>query len=108
MRKIDPGEKFPWDFLHRAGVGHWVEPAPMAGEALSPGARGQDVMLLQKRLAAYGYGLRPSGFYDHDTTMVVTAFQRHFRPALAVGVADHSTVQTLNALSAARPQRLVA
>jgi N-acetylmuramoyl-L-alanine amidase len=31
IRKVDPGERFPWAKLHAAGVGHWVEPAPITG-----------------------------------------------------------------------------
>ena len=31
VRKVDPGEKFPWARLHQAGVGHWVEPTPVTG-----------------------------------------------------------------------------
>jgi N-acetylmuramoyl-L-alanine amidase len=34
---------------------------------------------------------------------VVTAFQRHFRPARVDGVADHSTLTTLQALLASQP-----
>jgi N-acetylmuramoyl-L-alanine amidase len=34
---------------------------------------------------------------------VVTAFQRHFRPARVDGVADHSTLTTLQALLAGLP-----
>jgi N-acetylmuramoyl-L-alanine amidase len=34
---------------------------------------------------------------------VVTAFQRHFRPARVDGVADHSTLNTLQALLASLP-----
>ena len=34
---------------------------------------------------------------------VVTAFQRHFRPAKVDGIADRSTRQTLRALLAALP-----
>ena len=28
-RKLDPGEAFPWQRLHEAGVGHWVAPSPV-------------------------------------------------------------------------------
>jgi N-acetylmuramoyl-L-alanine amidase len=35
---------------------------------------------------------------------VITAFQRHFRPARLDGVADHSTLSTLRALLASLPQ----
>lgn len=31
IRKVDPGENFPWQRLHAGGVGHWVEPSPIAG-----------------------------------------------------------------------------
>jgi N-acetylmuramoyl-L-alanine amidase len=45
-----------------------------------------------------------TGRYDGKTTDVVTAFQRHFRPERVDGVADHSTLTTLNELLATRPQ----
>lgn len=38
IRKVDPGEKFPWAELHRAGIGHWVEPATITGGASSSAA----------------------------------------------------------------------
>src|SRR5205085_2194046 len=43
-----------------------------------------------------------SGIYDFATLEVVTAFQRHFRPALLDGIADVSTVTTLKDLLTAR------
>jgi N-acetylmuramoyl-L-alanine amidase len=101
-RKRDPGELFPWDELFRAGIGLWVPPAPLGADALSLGTRGQDVATLQKRLAAYGYGVATNGFYGDDTRLAVTAFQRHFRPARVDGLADRSTLDTLDALLAAR------
>ena len=103
-RKIDPGETFPWARLHKAGVGHWVAPAPPAkGKILAPGDAGREVTLLQKRLARYGYGLDISKVYDAQTERVVRAFQRHFRPALVDGRADGSTRRTLGALISALP-----
>lgn len=98
-RKDDPGELFPWNRLHAAGIGHWVEPAPIVeGETLKPGDSGDRVAALQRDLAAYGYGLAPSGTFDADTAAVVRAFQRHFRPALVDGIADRSTLDTLERL----------
>ena len=46
---------------------------------------GDAVMRLQEALRAYGYGIPCTGEYCEDTEFVVTAFQRHFRPALADG-----------------------
>jgi N-acetylmuramoyl-L-alanine amidase len=98
-RKNDPGEKFPWDRFAAAGVGLWVEPAPIApGRTLSANDKGHEVEQLQKQLARYGYDLKVSGLYDDNTRSVVTAFQRHFRPARVDGLADPSTITTLRRL----------
>lgn len=95
-RKIDPGEKFDWAQLHGAGVGHWVEAAPFEeGAHLGPGEDGEAVLRLQSLLAHYGYGIERTGIYDAMTRTVVAAFQRHFRPARIDGIADRSTLDTL-------------
>ena len=99
VRKSDPGEKFPWRRLYRAGIGAWVEAAPPADtDAFAPGAAGVEVAALQEALGRYGYGIDPTGTYDGHTAQVVAAFQRHFRPARVDGRADRSTRDTLNAL----------
>jgi N-acetylmuramoyl-L-alanine amidase len=102
-RKRDPGETFPWRRLAEAGVGLWVEPAPIvAGTMLALGETGGAVADLQRALADYGYGVGVTGRYDEITKEVVTAFQRHFRPARVDGIADLSTVRTLNKLLSAK------
>ncbi|ESY68473.1 MULTISPECIES: N-acetylmuramoyl-L-alanine amidase [Mesorhizobium] len=100
-RKVDPGEKFPWRALFDAGVGHLVPAVPVRrGAALKPGDSGADVEALQSMLALYGYGAEISGVFDHQTRIVVEAFQRHFRPRLVDGLADGSTMRTLQKLLA--------
>jgi N-acetylmuramoyl-L-alanine amidase len=107
-RKQDPGELFPWADLHRAGLGHWVQPAPIRdGRILSLGNRDHAVEDAQAALGKYGYGIAPSGVFDAATETVVAAFQRHFRPARVDGVIDASTLATLDALIAARPSPCV-
>jgi N-acetylmuramoyl-L-alanine amidase len=102
-RKSDPGEKFPWARLHRAGIGAWAAPIPDAGAAAcGPGDRGAAVAALQDALKRYGYGIEANGLYDDLTMAVVTAFQRHFRPARVDGIADRGTIDVLHALLAAR------
>lgn len=101
-RKQDPGEKFPWQRLYAQGVGLWVPPTPLGSDAgLTLGARGEKVFELQRLLADYGYGLPTNGEYDALTEAVVRAFQLHFRPQRADGIADASTIATLRALLAA-------
>ena len=100
-RKEDPGERFDWQRLHDKGIGHWVPPEPRAGdEGMVWGDAGDEVFALQEALESYGYGISVTGFYDKDTEIVVTAFQRHFRPAWVNGRADASTIATLEKLAA--------
>lgn len=104
-RKKDPGEKFPWRLLADSGVGHWVEPAPIVrSEHKMLGASGDQVSELQQALARYGYDVPVTGRYDNKTVDVVAAFQRHFRPEQVDGVADASTLTTLNDLLALLPK----
>lgn len=99
VRKVDPGEKFPWGKLHSAGVGHWVEPAPIgSGRFFQRGDRGQPIEALQSMLSLYGYGTEISGEFCSKTEGDVAAFQRHFRPQQVDGIADISTIDTLHRL----------
>ena len=103
QRKLDPGEKFPWERLHRAGVGAWIAPSPIRpGAVLTLRDSGPEVADLQAALRDYGYGIEANGVYDDLTEAVVTAFQRHFRTDCVDGRADQSTIDTLRTLLAAR------
>jgi N-acetylmuramoyl-L-alanine amidase len=104
-RKRDPGENFPWERLHAAGVGHWIKAAPLNsdGRFFSRGDRGTPVEALQAMLGLYGYDQPITGAFDETMERVVTAFQRHFRPERVDGVADASTITTLRNLIASRP-----
>jgi N-acetylmuramoyl-L-alanine amidase len=102
-RKKDPGEKFPWARLARAGVGHWVAPEPVnwADPGMARDAAGPLIAAVQTKLAQYGYGIEPTGGFDPKTEFVVKAFQRHFRPERVDGRIDQSTITTLERLAAA-------
>lgn len=105
VRKVDPGEKFPWDRLAAGGVGHWVEPAALGGgRFFQQGDSGKPVEALQSMLSLYGYGVEISGEYDAKTAGCVEAFQRHFRAARVDGIADVSTIDTLHRLLTALPR----
>lgn len=102
-RKVDPGEKFPWDHLAREGVGLWVPEAALStgGRAFCEGDEGQPVRALQAMFAMFGYGLQITGVFDAQTKAVVEAFQRHWRRSRVDGVADAATIATLRDLMAA-------
>ncbi len=95
-RKIDPGEKFPWDRLAAAGVAaHRPEPTAEGGPWTGPGASGRSVEELQAMLALYGYGIEITGRFEPLTQAVVEAFQRRFRPSRVDGVVDAATLSIL-------------
>jgi N-acetylmuramoyl-L-alanine amidase len=99
-RKIDPGEKFPWPKLARAGLGVVGRAGAPGKPLLRPGDAGAAVEDLQAMLAAFGYGIEVTGRYDAATETVVAAFQRHFRPRRVDGVADRSSLNLLRRLLA--------
>jgi N-acetylmuramoyl-L-alanine amidase len=105
VRKVDPGENFPWRKLYESGVGHWVKPTPVSGgRFFQLGESGQPIEALQSMLSLYGYDIEITGHYCDRTKGVVEAFQRHFRPKLVDGIADFSTIDTLHRLLATLPK----
>jgi N-acetylmuramoyl-L-alanine amidase len=88
-RKQDPGELFDWARLATAGIGLW--PTTGDGRPRPPGR-------LQAELARFGYAVPQSGRLDHPTRTVISAFQRHFRPARVDGIPDRATLGRLDGL----------
>jgi len=82
-RKEDPGELFDWEGLARNGVGLW--PAEEGSAPADPAAL----------LAAIGYRT------DLPLPVLLTAFQRHWRPGRVDGIADAATLARLAAVAAA-------
>ena len=93
-RKIDPGERFDWQYLHAQGIGHWVPPSPPDDTALSPAG----LLDFQRLLAAYGYDIGITGILDERTRKATDAFTRHFRPALVTSAPDISALRTAERL----------
>jgi N-acetylmuramoyl-L-alanine amidase len=97
-RKQDPGERFGWKRLAKAGHGLWVEPSAAPGPSFSPGDEGFPVAMIRNALARIGYDCPPGQTYDDDLAVLVAAFQRHWRPSLVDGRADGDTRARLMAL----------
>lgn len=98
-RKIDPGEHFPWEKLAADGVGLWPgEQGEGEGWVLRAGDAGEEVAALKRDLAAFGYGINSDSNYDERCRLVVSAFQRHFRPERVSGEADAETRARLKRL----------
>jgi len=99
-RKQDPGELFDWPRLAKQNLAVWPDPYPVGSNTLREGDANDDVLALQADLGAVGYGIVADGRYGPATAAVITAFQRHYRPALVDGVADPDTRAMLAGLVA--------
>ncbi|WP_439634017.1 N-acetylmuramoyl-L-alanine amidase [Glycocaulis sp.] len=84
-RKIDPGEKFPWEMLAREGVGLWPDGAV---PARPDEPRAADL------LNAIGYNP------DLPLSILLTEFQRRYRPVRLDGVLDDERMGLIEALAA--------
>jgi N-acetylmuramoyl-L-alanine amidase len=101
-RKTDPGERFAWDRLARAGIGLWPQGVHAhAGRTYGPDDVGGAIAAAQNQLEAYGYELSVTGVLDEETALVLSAFQRHFRPARVDGLLDGETIGLIEAVLAA-------
>lgn len=98
QRKIDPGPRFPWARLHRAGIGAWPDPARVAAYRIRFADTPPTIGQWQQALAAYGYPVIASGELDDQTRAALRAFQMHFRPARYDGNPDAESAAILWAL----------
>ena len=93
-RKQDPGELFPWRALASGGIGFWPDDA------------GLDVVDAAPADAPPGGAPRRRIGYQVDAgspaatlASVITAFQRHWRPARVDGIADLGTWRMVDAVA---------
>ena len=93
-RKTDPGEMFPWQRLAEAGIGLWPNLHPPLEGGSENSSTAKDFP--GRGLARFGYGVPPE--VDVPLEAVVTAFQRHFRPAKIDGIADDECRAILTSL----------
>jgi N-acetylmuramoyl-L-alanine amidase len=100
MRKTDPGERFDWRGLARAGIGVWPgRPTAMP----DTGPYGDEQVMAseaQLRLKRIGYTVEATGRVDEATSVVLTAFQRRFRPRRIDGRLDAETFALIDAVAA--------
>jgi len=91
-RKLDPGEFFDWKKLANNGIGIWPNAnTPLNKQEIQETkceVDDRDVALLQGKLARFGYQIDITGEYDKQTSLVVMAFQRHFRQNHITGMLD--------------------
>ena len=100
-RKQDPGAHFDWQRLAGEGVGLWFDQTDLGDEREALLLRARDeIKGLQEKLCEIGYGLDITGEFDERTHLVITAFQRHYRPCFVNGVLDRQTADLIDLLHA--------
>ena len=91
LRKLDPGERFPWERLAQDGVGLW----PMTGsQDLSTQTPDASVAA---ELLNIGYGFEPE--VPGALNAVTRAFQQRWRSSSANGVLDEETTSLIIQIS---------
>lgn len=104
-RKADPGELFDWARCAREGIGFWPTLTPGAKPStplfVPLEASGASVESAQEALNFIGYECDVNGRFDAKTLMLISAFQRHWRPERVDGVLDPDTIARLQAIIAA-------
>lgn len=99
-RKQDPGEKFPWQELSRAGIGYWPDIKEADQRVLfEAGARDRGVSIVQSGLGYLGYKAQVTGVLDSETRLIIAAFQRRYRPSKVDGHIDVHTMEILTHLA---------
>ena len=91
-RKKDPGEKFPWKYFAKLGIGNWHS----VSEQILNKNRRRKISLLDKKkffnnLSKIGYSVKipPKLKKDKVLNFITCAFQRRFRQELINGKIDH-------------------
>ena len=90
-RKKDPGEKFPWKYLAKFGIGKWHS-LPQKNLIKN---RGKKISLIDKKiffknLLSIGYSIKSPTKIKKDKflNLITIAFQRRFRPEIVDGKID--------------------
>ncbi len=115
-RKADPGSKFPWQELAAKGIGLW--PTPTATQAAGTKEQVQKLLEACGYAKPHGYGKKGDAYVFVDdpaappagvsgvvrvgTEDILKAFQLHYLPAQANGVASVETMRMLEGLAAAQ------
>jgi N-acetylmuramoyl-L-alanine amidase len=93
-RKEDPGERFDWQGLAENGVGLWPSGVPDLGTT-GVVRNANSLRPVRAALAEIGYRVAPEGGLEPALSIVLQAFQRHWRPEAITGQADDGTLGRL-------------
>ena len=89
LRKIDPGEKFPWKKLSFKKIGKWYRKKKININFDKKKMK----ILFFKNLTKLGYRHFNTHKNNNNNTKVIKSFQRHYLPNNVTGVMDQKTYE---------------
>ena len=92
LRKIDPGEKFPWKKLSKHGIGKWYVKVNNKNKINQKKMEA----LFFKNLQKVGYRYVTNTKINLKNKMIVKAFQRHYLPNNITGKINQKTFKIAN------------
>ena len=97
MRKIDPGEKFPWKLLSKKKIGIWHK----VNSKILKSLRGKETEINLNKFIIY---LKNLGYYmefsnSNELRKIIKIFQMRFRPELVDGKLDSECYKIAKSLN---------
>ena len=96
LRKKDPGEKFPWKFLSKKGVGLWHKISLNNLKKLRRKNIDFKINIFIKKLKKFGYYTKYEN--SNELKKIIKSFQRRFRPELVNGKLDQECLKIIKSL----------
>ena len=89
LRKLDPGEKFPWKKLSKYNLGYWHKDNK---KKLKPTNDKKIENLFFKNLFKIGYRYFKVNKRTKDDRLIIRSFQQHYLPQKVSGKIDQKTL----------------
>jgi N-acetylmuramoyl-L-alanine amidase len=90
LRKLDPGEKFPWKKLSKYNLGYWYENSIKKFKLIN---QKKVENLFFKNLYKIGYRYFKPGNTSRRNKLIVKSFQQHYFPNNVSGKIDKKTLK---------------
>jgi N-acetylmuramoyl-L-alanine amidase len=90
LRKLDPGEKFPWNFLSTRGTAIWYPQLKLENNTLDPKTRRKKFF---KNIYKIGYRFFNLSKKSKKDRMIIKAFQRRYLPKEVSGEITNKTLK---------------
>ena len=99
IRKMDPGEKFPWHTLSKKKIGHWYNSDKNKNNEFYNLNKANLRNFFFRNLYKIGYRKKNKKRTSRSDSKVVKAFQRRFRQSKVNGLVDKECLQISSKLA---------